>query len=1162
MPEPQQPALTPRDFGFDGLFATSAGEPLPSDAPGTDRVDNAIQERERSYKQADDLNWLIEGTQQAQEPQEPEAATEDEPEPPGLAGAILRDVGRGAAELPAQVVGGFRDAAQSVLDLGNTLEEMMPLGGGQIFDAQGNFDPRFLSSQELAADRAEGESLELPGVREPTTITGGAVRGISQFLAGFGVAGKAIGGLSGATKIGTVARTLGAGAASDFFAFEGQQERLSNLIQEFPTLQNPVTDYLAAKPDDSEIEGRLKNAVEGLGLGAASGALFKGLRAYKAMRMVARGKDAAKRVADTFRYVDEEQTLREAGEMGLVGRATDDAPLVVGKAKKALAETETGVPTDVAARALTTRGLTPMDAAGDVYVNFAKINQPEDIQRIIKDTSSAFAENIDEARRGVRTNAQTVLSAQDMDAWNILLTRRTGQPLNAEQSVAARELWGTAANKLGEVANIAAQTPTPENLFQFRRMLATFHAVQKEVIGARTETARALQSWAIPVGGNLERMRDMTEALQQSGGLEESASLARRFASLAGLNDGKAAAMANLAEKTFLAKATGAVQEYWINALLSGPKTHIVNMLSNAGVLGLSVLERGVASKLGPVFRDASEAGVEIGEAVAMMHGMRGGIIDAFRNAGKALRTGESGFGTGKIELPRQRYISSGTWNVRSDSWGGRAIDGIGAVTNTPARLMQAEDEFFKTMGYRHEIHAQAARTVSREMRQGKLEFKDAKARYAELLDNPPEAMRMDAVANAAYQTFTSAPGPLTKMVQGLISKFPAAKFILPFTNTPANILKYTFERTPLAPLMSRYKSAIAQGGAAADLARTKMALGTAGLLYAIDLGLNGVTTGSGPSENPSEMQNWRRQGNQPYSVKLGDKSVAFNRLDPLGYHLGMGADLAEFLMNAEASEDTPVEWDEAFAAAVLGVAENTLSKSYMEGLASIVEAVQEPERFGPRWMEQFAGSFVPAGVAEVARQLDPVQRQSHNIVTAMKRRSPGFSSDLPQRRDLWGRPMTYQSGFGTAYDTFSPLYGATMKPEPIDQLMQKDGWFLGMGGNSFTIDGEQVGLKNMPEVRSRFYELRGATKPSAIEADNLLDKYGDATLLETLNAVVTGKSDLSPDFEELETQEDREDFVRDIFNDYSRAARKRLFEEYPELSGMSARKKALRNQQ
>ena len=122
------------------------------------------------------------------------------------------------------------------------------------------------------------------------TTAGSLVEGISQFASGFvpifGAAGK-IGALA---KAGTVTRGVAAGAVTDFVAFKGQEDRLSNLIQQFPELQNPVTEFLAHDANESEVEGRLKNVLEGLILEGTIGGtvtlFMKSLRALKAGKKV------------------------------------------------------------------------------------------------------------------------------------------------------------------------------------------------------------------------------------------------------------------------------------------------------------------------------------------------------------------------------------------------------------------------------------------------------------------------------------------------------------------------------------------------------------------------------------------------------------------------------------------------------------------------------------------------------------------------------------------------------------------------------------------------------------------------------------------------------------------------------------------------------------
>jgi|11_taG_2_1085331.scaffolds.fasta_scaffold02146_2 hypothetical protein len=184
--------------------------------------------------------------EEVSEIQEPVIPEEDEP-------SVFLDV----AQAPFRGVEGALHGAYNLADM-------------VAFDVLPDWDTRFLGTSK--------------------TTAGSLVEGVAQFATGFvpifGAAGK-IGALA---KAGTVTRGVVAGAVTDFTAFKGQEDRLSNLIQQFPELQNPVTEFLAHDADESEVEGRLKNVLEGLILEGAIGgtvSLFmKSLRALKAGKKV------------------------------------------------------------------------------------------------------------------------------------------------------------------------------------------------------------------------------------------------------------------------------------------------------------------------------------------------------------------------------------------------------------------------------------------------------------------------------------------------------------------------------------------------------------------------------------------------------------------------------------------------------------------------------------------------------------------------------------------------------------------------------------------------------------------------------------------------------------------------------------------------------------
>lgn len=144
------------------------------------------------------------------------------------------------------------------------------------------------------ADFATGDILPDYDTRflgRSKTFGGTMTEGITQFLTGFiPVAGQVskIGKLSKLNKVGKRVLNLKgaatAGAVADFTMFQAQEERLSNLLETFPSLSNPVTEYLAADDDDGELEGRLKNTIEGLAIGGVVDSLIGGVKAIKRSR--------------------------------------------------------------------------------------------------------------------------------------------------------------------------------------------------------------------------------------------------------------------------------------------------------------------------------------------------------------------------------------------------------------------------------------------------------------------------------------------------------------------------------------------------------------------------------------------------------------------------------------------------------------------------------------------------------------------------------------------------------------------------------------------------------------------------------------------------------------------------------------------------------------
>lgn len=118
---------------------------------------------------------------------------------------------------------------------------------------------------------------------------------VSQFVTGLLGAGKIMAPLKGASGVGRATWEIARGAVAGFVAMDPHEERLSNLLTQWEPLRNPVTEYLAASPDDSAMEGRLKNALEGIGMDLAMIGVFES--ALRGIRYMRNGDEASAKIA-------------------------------------------------------------------------------------------------------------------------------------------------------------------------------------------------------------------------------------------------------------------------------------------------------------------------------------------------------------------------------------------------------------------------------------------------------------------------------------------------------------------------------------------------------------------------------------------------------------------------------------------------------------------------------------------------------------------------------------------------------------------------------------------------------------------------------------------------------------------------------------------------
>lgn len=282
---------------------------------------------------------------------------------------------------------------------------------------------------------------------------------------------------------------------------------------------------------------------------------------------------------------------------------------------------------------------------------------------------------------------------------------------------------------------------------------------------------------------------------------------------------------------------------------------------------------------------------------------------------------------------------------------------------------------------------------------------------------------------------------------------------------TPVNLLKFSAERSPLAPLLKEWRADFMAGGARRDMAIARSTLGTgmASMMYLA--ALDGRVTGSAPTD-PAKNRFVRADGWQPYSVKIGDTWVSYSRLDPFALQASVAADLAT---RADGMSERQLErYSGLLVASMIGA---MADKTWLSGTVKAAEAVGDPERYWSSYLRNLGASFlVPNLLAQTARTYDPVQRKRDSFTDELQSRIPGLSSGLPAARDIWGNAIETEDKVGP--DLVNPFRQSRMKNDPINAAMLEMGARFGLPAKQYTVDGNRTDWT--PEQYDRLSEIAG----------------------------------------------------------------------------------------
>ncbi len=537
------------------------------------------------------------------------------------------------------------------------------------------------------------------------------------------------------------------------------------------------------------------------------------------------------------------------------------------------------------------------------------------------------------------------------------------------------------------------------------------------------------------------------------------------------------------------------MQEYYVNSLISGLGTPVVNVYSAFFKGAIAPWERMIES-----FVERGAQGKTIREGLSMFPALATSFAEAWRFAGRGFLNGApldltyavgskdvgqflENFKTKSIGVGKITQNADGTVSYIEPS---KAAEMLGELVRVPTRVSVAVDEFSKAFFRRMEINALKYRYA--------YGMSDDQFRKINMRDNPdatPEeiaAARQELVSKlqaidfqdenwitkmrmaglereatsitqfAKENTFQSDLGNVGRTLTTLRNQYPLLSFVVPFIKTPINITKDFFRYTP--------GSALAYAGTdKMSNVTAKNLIGLATVTSIIGLHESDLITGH---HNDKERASKEAAGIPEMSIKIGDTWYDYSRIEPVSSVLGFTLDVMSRYKDL-IRDGKDKEADKLASGFMTVMKDNLVEKTFLAGIANFVMAATDAERYGPQLLNNTVGSLVPAIVGSAARLQDPVNKEVDSAVAALMNRIPGLREDLPTKFNILGKPATVAPGqvLGLASREAEQTTAQRLLDNPYIELKPVSKRLYGMD-----LDGEQL---------SRLRQLTGESVDKAL---------------------------------------------------------------------------------
>ena len=688
------------------------------------------------------------------------------------------------------------------------------------------------------------------------------------------------------------------------------------------------------------------------------------------------------------------------------------------------------------------------------------LEDDEDVDSAVQAMAKEFSAEIDEARRGVVTDAEAKGLAHDLsvspEQLQKILTKPDGSTANVEEVFAMRSLMDQSAKRLTLLsAKVADNSASPEQRAEFDKAFLFHKDLLAKFMAYRAEAGRSMRAYGVNLGGGFngpdeqQQMMDMAMAGYDS----------RKVANAIQLTGGDVKGVnKSIDALSNIRKGMDVLTTSFVYSILSGVQTQVVNVLGGTVQIGQSVFDRYFTeggTRMRILFGRNVEGLMAPGESAVYRMSLQASIRQSVAIGAKSLRTGENYGGVGKFELQQDPFTPS-YWGMDPNTPQAKLLTIWGNGTGFMVRnVMGASDGFFKSMSENAEYMALAYRKAWHDAQLMKKEGEigsddlptEIQKRFEDYVQNPTADMHIQAKTHGKEMTYQN-PTEFGKVWQKMNEVAPPLKFFTPFVNTPVSIVKqHLVDRSPLALVFNR--GVLYSNTAEGQMARTKLASGLTMMAGFYMLHEDGLITGSTPSD-PKERAYWEANGIQPNSIVVphedGSKTyISLHRMENLSYISSMVADLNTMYNQKEIDweiQDTP-EGEKAMevvALTLVAMMKSMQDKTFLQGVNNLMSItggrssdsqIKNMKRIG-------SNILVPTLIPLSSMQrdvntwfVDDKKKDTKELYDRFSDAMVYLKKNAPNRRDIWGEVMLdHQRG--------NPVKVLNAKKDPVmDKLLK-----------------------------------------------------------------------------------------------------------------------------